>query len=185
MNTRAKGQKCGDMPAQNSQPIFPEPVDMAEVRMEVEDVSQPVEILMFSCFKCTQRNCKALRRGGQVFLKITSRAVTRHTTVNGLSWYVHKDPQLWTDPDTFLPERFLQENGTLNQVALSNVIPFSVGKRACPGEQLARMMVLIFFASIMQSFDIVGEAGKEHCTVPVNGFILTPPPYLMRAIPRS
>ncbi|OWA54615.1 hypothetical protein BV898_19014 [Hypsibius exemplaris] len=60
MNTRAKGQKCGDMSAQNSQPKFPEPVDAAEVRMEVEDVSQSVEILIG-----TQRNCKALRRGGQ------------------------------------------------------------------------------------------------------------------------
>ena len=41
-------------------------------------------------------------------------------------WAVHHDPDVWTDPDQFKPEHFLNENGEL--LNREELIPFSVGK---------------------------------------------------------
>ncbi len=41
-------------------------------------------------------------------------------------WAVHKDPTVWTDPDVFRPERFLDSNGEVYQP--EELIPFSTGK---------------------------------------------------------
>ena len=51
-------------------------------------------------------------------------------------WEVHHDPDTWTDPNVFRPERFL--NSDTEFVNTDQVIPFSVGARRCPGETLAK-----------------------------------------------
>ncbi len=40
----------------------------------------------------------------------------------------HRDPKIWTEPDKFNPERFLDENGKV--VNGEKLIPFGLGK-AC------------------------------------------------------
>ncbi|NXR09587.1 CP2J2 protein, partial [Semnornis frantzii] len=52
-------------------------------------------------------------------------------------------------PDTFNPEHFL-ENGQYRR--REAFLPFSAGKRACPGEQLARTELFIFFTALLQKF---------------------------------
>ena len=42
-------------------------------------------------------------------------------------WACHYDLQVWGDPQTFRPERFLDEDGRLNNNT-ENVIPFGLGK---------------------------------------------------------
>ena len=42
---------------------------------------------------------------------------------------VHMDPELWSDPDVFRPERFLDDEGRI--VKKNFVIPFSLGENIC------------------------------------------------------
>ena len=70
-------------------------------------------------------------------------------------WAVHNDPNLWKDPEKFLPERFLDEHG--NFVSSNYVIPFGVGPRHCVGEQLARMEVFIFLVGMVQKFEFLPD----------------------------
>ena len=44
----------------------------------------------------------------------------------GSMYGVHKDPELFPDPEKFYPERFLDETG--NVVRANLVIPFSIGR---------------------------------------------------------
>ncbi len=41
-------------------------------------------------------------------------------------WAIHYDPDLWSDPEMFQPERFLKADGTLNK--RQELIPFGIGK---------------------------------------------------------
>jgi len=61
----------------------------------------------------------------------------------------HMDPELWEAPEQFCPERFLNEDGTgLRET--SHFFPFSVGKRVCLGESLARVELFIFFTALVK-----------------------------------
>ncbi|ODM91126.1 Methyl farnesoate epoxidase [Orchesella cincta] len=67
---------------------------------------------------------------------------------------IHHDPNIWgKDVNEFRPERFLSEDKTevIHHEALT---PFSVGRRVCIGEGLAKDMLFTFIASILQNFNI-------------------------------
>lgn len=70
-------------------------------------------------------------------------------------WAVHHDHETFANPDSFQPERFLDDNG--NFVKSSHVIPFSVGPRHCLGEQLAKMEIFLFLTSIVQKYKMVPD----------------------------
>ena len=62
------------------------------------------------------------------------------------------DPVTFPDPTRLDPHRHLNSDGKF--VPHHNVIPFSVGKRRCLGETLAKVELYRFFAGIMQRFDV-------------------------------
>ncbi|XP_072028910.1 cytochrome P450 2U1-like [Amphiura filiformis] len=65
-------------------------------------------------------------------------------------WAIHHDPDLWPNPDEFNPERFLDENGTLQEK--DELIPFAIGHRACLGKHIAKMELFIFFTHLLHQF---------------------------------
>ncbi|NWX41370.1 CP2DH protein, partial [Steatornis caripensis] len=104
------------------------------------------------------------------------------TVITNLS-SVLKDKTAWEKPNEFYPEHFLDAKGQF--VKPQAFLPFSAGRRACLGEQLARMELFIFFTTLLQKFTFVLPEGqpkprKDGC------FALTssPHPYQVRAIPR-
>merc|ERR1719192_2089812 len=61
----------------------------------------------------------------------------------------HFDPEYWEDPLTFRPERFLDSNGKV-LTDTPNFFPFSVGKRVCLGESLAKVELFLFFTILVK-----------------------------------
>lgn len=68
------------------------------------------------------------------------------------------DPQLWTDPEKFLPERFLDENKKFFRP--EHFVPLGHGKRVCMGESLARAELSIFFVTLLQHIKFSAVPGK-------------------------
>lgn len=64
------------------------------------------------------------------------------------AWALHRDPKLWNDPTSFKPERF--ETGESETYKL---LPFGVGRRACPGIGLANRVMGLTLGSLIQCFD--------------------------------
>lgn len=68
-------------------------------------------------------------------------AVPAGTTVLANNYALTHDPSLWRNPDQFRPERWLEEEAGLASgsagVESCKFIPYSVGRRVCPGSRLA------------------------------------------------
>ncbi|XP_050396758.1 cytochrome P450 1A1 [Patella vulgata] len=65
-------------------------------------------------------------------------------------WSVSHDETIFSEPKKFDPHRFLTIEGEIDRAKLDNFLPFGAGRRKCPGEQLAKMEMFLFFATLMQ-----------------------------------
>ncbi|KAF8365870.1 hypothetical protein PRIPAC_83699 [Pristionchus pacificus] len=89
--------------------------------------------------------------------EIEGYTISSGTTVLPQFSMVHADANEFERPDYFCPERHLNEDGAF--VKDPRITPFSVGRRACLGETLARMEVFVMFATFVQNcnFTPVGK----------------------------
>ncbi|XP_022089645.1 cytochrome P450 2J3-like [Acanthaster planci] len=100
-------------------------------------------------------------------------------------WGLSTDSELWDEPEAFRPERFLDETEQ-NVIKHEAHIPFSIGRRMCIGEQLAKMELFIFLTHLFHQFTIK----KPEDSPPVSfkgimGVTLSPLPYKVCVVPRS
>jgi len=71
----------------------------------------------------------------------------RGTTLIANVWAIHRDPNLWEEPEKFKPERFERKGED------QTLMPFGMGRRACPGSGLAQRVVNLALGSMIQCFD--------------------------------
>ncbi|KAL0342869.1 UNVERIFIED_CONTAM: cytochrome [Sesamum angustifolium] len=67
-------------------------------------------------------------------------------------WSIGKDPNVWREPQKFLPERFIGSNIDLRGQDFQ-LIPFGSGRRGCPGMQLGLTVVRLVVAQLVHCFD--------------------------------
>jgi ecdysteroid 25-hydroxylase CYP306A1 len=66
------------------------------------------------------------------------------------------EPDAWNEPLKFNPERFLVD-GKFSKLTSPNFISFGVGRRSCPGNQLANLTMFLVIARLMQRTSAVGH----------------------------
>jgi cytochrome P450 len=70
-------------------------------------------------------------------------------------WKIHRDPETWSDPLKFEPERFLTTHKDVDiRGQHFELIPFGSGRRMCPGISFALQVAEFSLASLIHSFDI-------------------------------
>nr|QUN00495.1 cytochrome P450 81AP5 [Tripterygium wilfordii] len=74
--------------------------------------------------------------------------VPRDTILLVNAWVIHRDPTIWDDPSSFKPERFLKGDSES-----AKLVPFGLGRRACPGSGLAQRVIGLTLGSLIQCFE--------------------------------
>lgn len=73
---------------------------------------------------------------------------------------LHRNPNLWSYPDRFLPERWLPENASIYKdegITNGAYMPFASGPRMCVGQPLATIVLRIMLARIVTECILVDE----------------------------
>uniref|UniRef100_A0A4W5QGU5 Cytochrome P450, family 2, subfamily P, polypeptide 6 n=1 Tax=Hucho hucho TaxID=62062 RepID=A0A4W5QGU5_9TELE len=100
------------------------------------------------------------RMGNIILLNIMSVFLSpQNTMVLGTLQSVLFDESEWETPHTFNPAHFLDQEGKFRKRDAFR--SFSLGKRVCPGEQLAKMELFLFFTSLLQRFTFSSPPGVE------------------------
>ncbi|KAK3084946.1 hypothetical protein FSP39_021877 [Pinctada imbricata] len=95
------------------------------------------------------------------------------------------DSSLFKNPSQFNPMRFLTKDGEL--AGTENVYPFGIGRRICPGENLARMELFLFAIGMIQRFELLppGDEDIPSLLLCRQGTTRSPLPFKVRAVERT
>lgn len=75
-------------------------------------------------------------------------------------YQLQRDPMLYPDPLEFRPERFLTTHKDVDVKGQHfELIPFSAGRRICPGISFSLQLMQIALATLLHGFDIVTQDG--------------------------
>ncbi|KAM3930493.1 cytochrome P450 2C14-like isoform 1-T1 [Leptodactylus fuscus] len=94
-----------------------------------------------------------------------------------------RDETYFKKPYEFYPEHFLDSQGNFKKNEA--FIPFSIGKRSCAGETLAKMELFLFFTALLQNFTFQSVPGAKLDLTPALGSTNSPLPFEICAIPRT
>ena len=98
--------------------------------------------------------------------------------------HVHHDPTYWEKPNELYPEHWLDTNGNFIPKR-EGFIAFGVGKRKCPGQEVATMELFTFLTNLLRNFSFKltpEDSGKIEATA---GVVVSPKPYPIILEPRD
>ncbi|KAH7942224.1 hypothetical protein HPB49_022204 [Dermacentor silvarum] len=88
--------------------------------------------------------------------------IPKDTVVVFNMWAVHNDTSYWKDPYCFNPCRFLNKDGSILSQKPPYWMPFSVGRRSCPGEAFATLEIFLFLTLVLQKFRVLLETPLQY-----------------------
>ena len=99
----------------------------------------------------------------EIDVEICGFTIPKNSQILVNAWAIGRDPSTWSNPNAFMPERFLECDIDVKGRDFE-LIPFGAGRRICPGMPLAHRMVHLMLASLLYS-----HAWKlEDCMKPEN-----------------
>ena len=76
------------------------------------------------------------------------------------------NPELYPDPETFKPERFLNADGTFRDDPIV-ALAFGAGKRICPARHLVDTILFTFVSSVLSVFNVTKAKDENGHEIPI------------------
>lgn len=93
-------------------------------------------------------------------VKLNGYDISKGTQVIVSAWTIGRDPKIWEDPESFVPERFLDSNVDYRGQDFE-LIPFGAGRRGCPGISFAMSAIELVLANLVHHFEWAVPAGMK------------------------
>ncbi|KAK9106786.1 hypothetical protein Syun_022797 [Stephania yunnanensis] len=106
------------------------------------------------------------------------------TTAMVNMWAITHDENVWSEPNAFKPERFLNENVGIMGTDL-RLAPFGAGRRVCPGKALGLATVHLWLAQLLQNFNWVASDHGVDLTECLKLSMEMKKPLICKALPRT
>ncbi|CTQ53927.1 putative bifunctional P-450/NADPH-P450 reductase 2 [Roseibium album] len=100
-----------------------------------------------------------LAREAMANTTIGGKPIAKGSLVLVVPWLMHRNPVLWSKPDVFEPERFL--NPKAKKPNKYGYVPFSIGPRICAGLQFGMTEAILSLAILAQKFDLKLKDGTN------------------------
>ncbi|KAK1382433.1 5-epiaristolochene 1,3-dihydroxylase [Heracleum sosnowskyi] len=80
--------------------------------------------------------------------KVSGYDILKGTTVLINAWAISRDPEVWSDPNEFRPERFTSADIDIKGSDF-RILPFGLGRRKCPGYNLGLKLIQLNLANLL------------------------------------
>ncbi|MEM9138160.1 MAG: cytochrome P450, partial [Cyanobacteria bacterium P01_F01_bin.42] len=123
------------------------------------------------------------RNVGRDDVYLGDRKIPANTSIFINSWYLHRHPQHWLEPERFNPNRWDAETREQNPYGSGYFFPFGRGNRSCIGQTFARIFMKLSLAVLLHERQIT--FGPEPATPEFYFAVSVPRQLRMTLTPRS
>ncbi|KAK7274974.1 hypothetical protein RIF29_16077 [Crotalaria pallida] len=117
-------------------------------------------------------------------VKVGENIVPAGTTAMVNMWAITRNEKVWSEPEVFKPERFMDEEVNIMGSEL-RLAPFGAGRRVCPGKAMGLASVHLWLAQLLQSFKWVAcEDGNVDLSECLKLSMEMKTPLVCKAVPR-
>lgn len=138
--------------------------------------------------------CEVFRHASYVPFTIPH-CTTENVTLNGYfipkdtcvfinQYQVNHDMEIWGDPESFRPERFLTQSGNVNKMLTEKVMIFGLGIRRCLGDSFARLEMFMFLTTLLHHLNIENIPGQKLDLSSTFGLTMKPRPFRIKIVSR-
>lgn len=154
------------------------PVDYEGVmNMEYLDAALNESLRLFPVAGRLERVCKKT-------VDINGLLVQKDMVVMIPTYALHRDPDYWSDPESFKPERFTKDNK--ESIDPYMYMPFGLGPRNCIGMRFAQVTMKLAIVEILQRFDVsVCDQTQVPLELSISGFLAPKEPIKLKLKPRK
>ncbi|MED6242424.1 hypothetical protein ATANTOWER_004499 [Ataeniobius toweri] len=125
-----------------------------------------------------------LERVAKASVEINDLVIPKGMVVMVPTWPIHRDPEIWPEPEKFKPERFSKKNK--DNIDAYTYMPFGSGPRNCIGMRFALLVMKLAVVEILQqySFSVCKET-EIPFELDVQGLLAPKRPIQLKLVPRS
>lgn len=114
--------------------------------------------------------------------------IPKNSIISYSIWAIQRDPRLWSEPDSFKPQRWLTTNSNVATSHLRDLyFAFSAGKRPCLGREFSLVEQRMVLAELVKHFQLFpcGDSDKSYPPSLKPGIFSAPQKLTVRLIARQ
>uniref|UniRef100_A0A0D9WPF8 Cytochrome P450 n=1 Tax=Leersia perrieri TaxID=77586 RepID=A0A0D9WPF8_9ORYZ len=104
-------------------------------------------------------------RKAEADIEVNGYRIPKGTNVIVNAWAINRNADAWSEPEKFIPERFIGGETRHYLGQDFDMIPFGLGRRICPGMPLAQKLIPLIIGTLLHRFEWELPAEVKECGI--------------------